>query len=583
MRNRLEHETSPYLQQHANNPVAWQPWDEEALAAARKLDKPILLSVGYSACHWCHVMAHESFEDPATAAVMNDLYINIKVDREERPDIDRIYQAAQQLFTGRPGGWPLTAFLTPSQLPIFVGTYFPQRQNHGLPAFTDVLARIEAYFRDKRDEVDKNGEAVRLALKQSFAAQPDNKDAWTRQPIERARERLGEVFDADNGGFGDAPKFPQASSLDLLARCWRGSRQTDSEDVAAGRMLTQTLTTMALGGLYDQVGGGFFRYCVDRHWRIPHFEKMLYDNAALLATYSDAWRETRNPLFARIAGETADWVLRDMRAADGSFYSTLVADSEGVEGKFYTFTPADFERLLEAEQAQLAMAAFGLMQPANFEGEAWHLVLDPASHDETRYARLNPVREHLLRARAERVPPGRDDKRLTAWNGLMIRGLARAARELKRPDLTAAASQAADFVAAELWRDGRLFATYQSGRARLGAYLDDYAFMAQGLLELLQTDFRLRDLEFAVQLAEVMLAHFADPEGGFFFTADDHESLLVRPKHLPDEATPAGNSIAAAVLDDLGQLLGEPRYLAAAESALRAALAAVARQPEAWR
>jgi hypothetical protein len=583
MPNALSQETSPYLLQHADNPVDWHPWNPAALELARSTDKPILLSVGYSACHWCHVMAHESFEDAETAALMNALFVNIKVDREERPDLDRIYQLAQQMFTGRAGGWPLTMFLTPDDhMPIFAGTYFPKSPNYGMPAFRDVLARVEAYYRVQRDEIRRNGQSLVDALRSLDVGAADSAVQFTRDALALARRKLGETFDARHGGFGEAPKFPHPSNLDFLLGRWQQSRIAGEEDSGAGRMVTFSLTKMALSGLYDHLGGGFFRYCVDREWRIPHFEKMLYDNAALLATYSDAYAATFDALYADVASATADWVLRDMRDTRGGFYATLDADSEGHEGKFYVWTPADFDALLDADEAAVAKGHYGLTAPANFEGKAWHLrvagEVDAAMPDTTRLA---SARAKLLAARELRVWPGRDDKLLVAWNGLMIAALAKAARALRRPDLAAAATRAVDFIRTELWRDGRLKAVYKDGRARFAAYLDDHAFLAAGLVELLQCRWRSADLAFAQDLIEVLLGHFADARGGFFFTADDHEPLIHRPKPLADEAIPSGNAVAAGVLTDLGHLLGEPRYLDAAAAALRAAWPSIESYPHA--
>jgi len=575
MANALQHETSPYLLQHADNPVDWLPWGAEALERAKDENKPILLSIGYSACHWCHVMAHESFEDAETAALMNELFVNVKVDREERPDLDRIYQLCQQLFTGRAGGWPLTVFLTPAeQWPFFAGTYFPRTASYGMPSFRDVLGRVAEYFRQHRAEIDRNAERLLEALARTVETGTDGRptDAGYRQ---KARERLGESFDARNGGFGGAPKFPHAAELRFLLALGPG-------DEGARRIVMTSLRAMTAGGLFDHLGGGFYRYSVDAEWRIPHFEKMLYDNAALLGLLSEAFAATGERLFGDAANATADWLLADMRDAGGGFYATLDADSEGEEGKYYAFTRTDFEAVLDPEELEAATAYFGLDAPPNFEGRAWHLqpgarVVPFAAAD----AALASARRKLLAERRRRPAPGRDDKILTAWNGLLAANLARAARHLDRPELGEAAAAALDFIRAELWRDGRLKASFKDGRARFQACLDDYALTAQGLIELMQWRFRALDLRFAVELAEVMLARFADPAGGFFFTADDHEALIHRPKPLADESLPSGNGVAALVLDTLGHLLGEPRWLDAAAGTVRAALAAVARFPEA--
>ncbi len=591
MANALAAETSPYLLQHATNPVDWHPWSDAALALARDTDKPILLSIGYSACHWCHVMAHESFEDPETAELMNRLYVNIKVDREERPDLDKIYQTAHQLFSGRPGGWPLTVFLTPDDhVPIFTGTYFPREPRYGMPSFREVLERVEAYFREQRDEIRRQGAALVTTLRDIDAGASDDFVALSDAPLKLARERLGQSYDAEHGGFGGAPKFPHAPSLEVLLGLWWRSAARGAPDGDALAMLTRTLDRMALAGLYDHLGGGFFRYCVDRSWTIPHFEKMLYDNAALLGLYADAHAATGRPLYARIAAETAAWLLRDMRHPEGAFYATLDADSEGEEGKFYLWTQDEVAALLEPDEARAAKAAFGLDGSPNFEGRAWHLELKlapPASPEGgARDApfddpALASARQKLLAAREQRVWPGRDDKIIASWNGLAIGALARAARRLGEPSLAEAAAEALDFIRREMWKDGRLRATYKDGRARFAGYLDDYAFLAAGTLELLQCRWRDGDLEFAKALVDVLLEHFADPAGGFFFTADDHERLIHRPKPFADESVPAGNAVAALALQRLGHLLGEERYLRAAESTLRAGMHALERYPDA--
>ena len=588
-RNRLYEETSPYLLQHAENPVDWHPWGEEALARARSEDKPILLSIGYSACHWCHVMAHESFEDPDTAALMNALFINIKVDREERPDLDKIYQIAQQLLTRRAGGWPLTMFLTAGeQQPFFGGTYFPKEANFGLPPFRDILGRVAEYYRVHRAEIAAQAEPLRHALQSILPAGGPPDAALDASSLERARAALDDLFDAEYGGFRQAPKFPHAMAVERALRHWRSTVDTAAPDLKALFIATLTLTRMAEGGLYDQLGGGFYRYSVDREWMIPHFEKMLYDNAALLALYSQAYLATAEPLFARIAAETADWAVREMRSPEGGFYSSLDADSEGAEGKFYVWDKAQIQGSLNADECAAFCARFGLERAPNFDGK-WHLhaalpmqdvALREGSTPAAVAALIEGARARLFAVRNARVRPARDEKILTAWNGLMIKGLALAARTQGRLDLADRASEAVDFLRNRLWKDGRLLAVHKDGSAHLAAYLDDYAFLADALLELLQTRWRTRDLEFLVQLVEVLLAKFEDRTvGGFFFTASDHERLIHRSKSFSDESLPAGNAIAAGVLGRLGYLLGEPRYLDAARRTLTAALPMMMQDP----
>jgi len=590
MRNRLGDETSPYLKQHADNPVHWQAWNEEALDEARKSGKPILLSVGYSACHWCHVMAHESFEDDETARLMNELYVNIKVDREERPDLDKIYQTSHQLMTGQGGGWPLTVFLTPEQIPIFTGTYFPKERRYGMPAFREVLQAVNRYYLEKGDEIRERGAHLIDALESTRTASGDDFAALSRAPLETARERLDDHYDAEHGGFGGGPKFPHPQLLEFLLAHWHAHRAGNGRgDAQALAMVTHTLDCMALRGLYDHLGGGFFRYSVDRLWSIPHFEKMLYDNAQLLAVYADAYTATGTARYADVARATADWIIRDMQDGRGGYYSTLDADSEHEEGKFYLWTPAEFDAALDPQEAALAKRVYGLTRPANFEGTAWHLHvaetpeaaaaavgLDPLRTVDT----LEAARRKLLAVRERRVWPGRDEKVLVSWNGLTIAGMARAARALGRADLAVSATRAVDFIRAELSSGRRLKATYKDGRARFAAYLDDYAFLAHGLLELLQCRWRDGDLTFARELIDTLLEHFEDPSGGFFFTADDHEQLIHKPKPFADEAVPAGNGIAALTLLRLGHLLGEQRYLDAAERTVRAALHAIERYPD---
>ena len=579
--NHLQHETSPYLLQHEDNPVEWFPWGEEALDKARREGKPILLSVGYSACHWCHVMAHESFEDESTAEVMNKLFVNIKVDREERPDIDKIYQTAHQLITQRAGGWPLTAFLTPDkQLPFFAGTYFPKEPRYGMPAFTDVLMRVAQYFEQNPDDVVSQGKAVIDAIGRVEPGRGNDALVVDRKPLDRLREQLEGNFDAEWGGFGAAPKFPHPTSLDYLLRHWRTTAHSKKPDVQALFMCALTVKRMLEGGIYDQIGGGFFRYSVDGEWQIPHFEKMLYDNGPLLALLAQLWQASGDECFRSTAIETAVWALREMQHDSGGFYASLDADSEGEEGRFYVWNPEQVSALLTGDEYAVAVARYGLDQDANFEG-SWHLQVRDAIENAAAAADcseteaqnlLASARGKLLSARNERIWPGRDKKILTAWNALMIRGLAIAGRILDRDDLLDAATAAVEFIRQNLVNsEGRLLACFKDGRARFPAYLDDYAFLLDALLELLQARWDSNHLEFAQQLADVMLEQFADVErGGFYFTAQDHERLAHRSRTFSDESLPAGNAIAAHALGRLGHMLGETRYLGAVEHTLRA-------------
>jgi uncharacterized protein YyaL (SSP411 family) len=583
-RNRLSAETSPYLRQHADNPVDWHPWGGEALEKARREDKPILLSIGYSACHWCHVMAHESFEDPATAAVMNELFVNIKVDREERPDLDKIYQLAHQILARRPGGWPLTIFLDPrNHLPFFSGTYFPRTARYQLPDFTTILRRVAQHYHGNKKDLREHQESfmdILQSLRQGGGAESPDEGV-----LSLARRELEGDFDPVNGGFGSAPKFPQATNLEFLLGCWRRSGR---QDQAALAMVVKTLEKMAEGGLFDQVGGGFCRYSVDAAWQIPHFEKMLYDNGALLALYAEAWRASGHPLFRRAAEATAEWAIREMRAPEGGFFSALDADSEGEEGKYYVWDRKAARALLEADEYAVAELHYGLDQTPNFEGR-WHLHVErPLSEAAARLGidageaerRLASARAKLFAARETRVRPGLDDKILTAWNGLMIRGLAVAGRLFGRADFIGAAERAFDFLRRNCWEDGHLLAAYKDGKARLNAYLDDYAFLLEAGLELLQCRWRTDDLAWLLSLADRLLEGFEDSgQGGFFFTSGDHESLIHRPKGLADESMPSGNGVAALALLRLGRLLGERRYTDAAERTLKAAVPVLRQYP----
>ena len=566
MSNRLTRESSPYLLQHADNPVDWYPWGTEALERARREDKPILLSIGYSACHWCHVMAHDCFEDTEVAAVMNAHFVNIKVDREERPDLDLIYQNAHQLLARRAGGWPLTVFLTPDQVPFFAGTYFPKEPRHGLPGFPDLLVQVERAYRTRRGDLLEQNRSLLEALAWQ-APQGGNADAAT---LGQAQKDLAAAFDALWGGFSRAPKFPRPAELEFLL---------DGEDVEGRQRAMFTLGKMLEGGLMDHLGGGFFRYSVDERWEIPHFEKMLYDNGPLLGLLARAFRLSGDVRFRAAAEGTVGWLAREMTAPQGGFYSAQDADSEGHEGRYYVWTPDVMEGILDAPEYAVAAAHFGLDQAPNFEGRYWHLQARGPVADA---ALLEHARAKLFVARAQRIAPGRDEKVLTAWNGLMIAGLARAGRIFAREDWVDMACAAADFLHREVWSDGRLLAVWKDGRAKLNAYLDDHAYLLEGLLELLQARFRGADLQWAQTLAEVLLEHFEDKaSGGFFFTSDDHEALIQRPKNTYDQATPSGAAVAARCLQKLGHLLGEARYLGAAARCLEDAAAAMMQAPAA--
>jgi hypothetical protein len=553
MPNRLAQETSPYLQQHAGNPVDWYPWGTEALERARREDKPILLSVGYSACHWCHVMAHESFEDAEVAAIMNRLFVNVKVDREERPDLDQIYQTAHQMLAQRAGGWPLTMFLSPDGAPFFGGTYFPKAARYGMPAFPELCERIGAIWRERRGEIDQQNGEVLKALARTLPQAGADRAEFSSGVVHALLAQLRASFDAVHGGFGAAPKFPHPTDLELCLR------------KGAVDMAQLSLRRMCEGGIFDQLGGGFCRYSTDAQWTIPHFEKMLYDNGPLLALLADAWLVTGEALFARCAAETAGWLMREMQSPEGGYYSSLDADSEHEEGKFYVWTREEVRALLTDEEFLAVARHYGLEQPPNFEKQYWHLRV----HDPAAGAQVDAARRKLFAARAQRVRPGRDEKILVSWNALAIRGMARAGRVLARSEWVASARAALEFIRARMWRDGRLLATFKDGRAHLNAYLDDYAFLLAALLELMQDELHVQDLQFAQALAGVLLEQFEDREqGGFFFTGRDHEQLIHRPKPGHDNATPSGNAVAAWALGRLAFLTGEARYAGAAARTL---------------
>jgi uncharacterized protein YyaL (SSP411 family) len=575
--NRLAEETSPYLLQHADNPVDWYPWGQDALERARREDKPILLSIGYAACHWCHVMERESFEDLETAALMNEHFVSIKVDREERPDLDAIYMDAVQAMTGH-GGWPLTAFLTPEGRPFYAGTYFPKEARHGLPAFGSVLRAIADSWRDRRSEVDEHGGRVVEAISRAGLLS-ESRELLTEEVAAQASQRLRSSADTRWGGFGGAPKFPQPMTLEfLLRRHLRGD--PDALDV-----VTLTLDRMAAGGMYDQLGGGFHRYSTDERWLVPHFEKMLYDNAQLARLYTRAWLVTRNERYRAVALETCDYLLREMRHADGGFFSSQDADSEGVEGKFFVWSWDE----LVAVGGEAAATALGAAPGGNWEGTnvlwrpaplaavADELELDPTELER----RVEEARAELFRRREARVRPGTDDKVLAAWNGLAASALAEAGRSFGRPDLLEAAVAATRFVLDHLRReDGRLLRSWREGRGGVPGYADDHALLAEACLVLYETTFDLGWFEHARSLADELIRLFRDGDrGGFFQTGVDAEALVLRPKDLYDNAVPSGNSAAADVLLRLAHLTGEPEYERAGASALRLVRDAMAGAP----
>ena len=592
MPNRLITETSPYLLQHAHNPVEWYPWGEAALSKARAENKPIFLSIGYAACHWCHVMEHESFEDETTAQLMNELFVNIKVDREERPDLDSIYMSAVVGLTGS-GGWPMSVFLTPDGKPFYGGTYFPPTPRYGMPSFRDVLNAVADAWQHRREEIIQNSDGLVGYLKQAsdFVERAESRSLSTGT-LTTAEQLIARSFDRVNGGWGGAPKFPQPMTLEFLLR-----RYTQTHDVNLRAMIDQTLRAMAHGGMYDQLGGGFHRYATDAQWLVPHFEKMLYDNSQLARVYLHAWQALGDPFYHRIAIETLDYVAREMTHPDGGFYSTQDADSDGVEGKFFVWTVDELRSILGDDEI-LFSEGYGVTSRGNFEEH--HLppgqnilsvVKDPQvvakanglSLSELE-SKLSKARQRLFDVREQRVKPNRDEKVLAAWNGLMLAAFAEAARDQTLAERAghyrSIAERNAEFLLREMRTvDGRLLRTWKDGRAKLNAYLEDYAAVIEGLLELYQTTFDERWFGAARELADTLIGHFEDPSGGFFDTSDDHETLVTRPKDVQDNAVPSGNALTATVLLKLQAFTGDDQYYKRAELMLSILQSAMAQAP----
>jgi uncharacterized protein len=577
MANRLAQETSPYLLQHRDNPVDWYPWGPEALARARELDRPILLSVGYSACHWCHVMERESFEDPETAAYMNEHFVNVKVDREERPDVDALYMEAVQAMTGQ-GGWPMTVFCDPDGVPFYGGTYFPPDESRGMPSFRMVMEAVVEAFEGRREELRARAPGTKARLGAIGRIEPAEETPDGRL-LEAAVATLREAADMRHGGFGGAPKFPAASTLELLMA--RGETE----------IVERTLDAMMAGGIYDQLGGGFARYAVDAAWLVPHFEKMLYDNALLARAYLHGWQVLGHDRYRRVCEETLDWMLREMRGPEGGFYSAWDADSEGEEGRFYVWTPNEFRDALanssncinlSPQQVEKLMQFYGVTEAGNFEGRnVLHRAQGAAAAEPEGLAE---ARQALLEARSGRVRPGLDDKRLSSWNALAVGALAEAGAVLERPDYMEAARRCAHFVLGMLCdKEGRLLRTFKDGEARLNAYLEDHAFLVEALLTLHEATFEQRWFDRGQMLADTMIARFGDSErGGFFSTSSDHEALIARRKEIGDHPIPSGNSAAAFALLRLAALTGDRSYEGQAIGVLRLFAKAAPRQPDAF-
>ncbi|MEE8074440.1 MAG: thioredoxin domain-containing protein [Candidatus Binatia bacterium] len=579
--NHLIHETSPYLLQHAHNPVEWYPWGEEAFQRAKQEKKPILLSIGYSACHWCHVMEQESFENEEIAALMNEHFVNIKVDREERPDLDEVYMTAVQMLTGR-GGWPMTVFLTPEGKPFFGGTYFPPEDRHGVPGFPKVLKAGAQAYRERPQDVERSVRQILEALdrlgKLAESARP-----FAREVTDHAAEQLSRSYDPEHGGLGRAPKFPNVGVLDLFLRTYRRSGNQRFLD-----MVTHSLTRMAEGGIYDHLGGGFHRYTVDEKWLVPHFEKMLYDNAQLIRIYVDVFRITKDPFFKRVTEETLDYLLREMFHPQGGFYSTQDADSEGVEGIYFVWSRNEVMGILGEEVGEIFCRIYDVSDLGNFEG---HNILHPILTQEqsAKYFKrsadeiasiITQAKAMLLKEREKRVKPFRDDKILMSWNGLMLSGLADAYEITGAPRYREVAAQTVEFIFAEMFREGTLLHTYRDGQAKLRCYLDDYALLIAGLLDLYEATLERALLERAVQLAEMMIFEFWDDiDGAFFYTGKSHEELISRSKPAFDGSIPSGNSAATQVLLRLFHYTGKEDYLRRAEKVLRLYYDAVEKQP----
>ncbi len=582
--NRLSGETSPYLLQHAGNPVDWYPWGEEAIERARAEDRPIFLSIGYSACHWCHVMERESFEDPAIAALMNERFVNIKVDREERPDLDQIYMSAVQAMTGH-GGWPMSVFLTPDLKPFFGGTYFPPTDSRGMAGFPRVLLSVHRAWEERREEIRQSAAEMTEQL-QAYGTLPKGSGTLENALLDDAARAILRNFDPTHGGFGRAPKFPHPMDIKVLLRHY--ARTGDTHALHAVR---HTLDKMARGGIYDHLGGGFARYSTDERWLVPHFEKMLYDNALLASAYLEAYQTTRDDEFGRVARETMDYVLGRMTDPDGAFYSTEDADSEGVEGKYYVWTLTELNEVLGTDRAKTFAYVYDVTPSGNWEHQnilnlpktiAQSARMLGRDDDELR-ADLDAARAKLLAVRDRRVPPGKDTKVLVSWNGLMIAALAEGGRILREPRYLDAAARAAGFILDRMRReDGRLLHTYRAGRARLDAYLDDYANLIDGLTRLYEATGEPRWIESALELTRVLIDEFSDPaHGGFFYTGHHHEALIARQKDFTDNATPSGNGMAATALVRLGALTGRDDLTQAGRSALESVQLLLEREPAA--
>ena len=563
--NRLKNEKSEYLLQHADNPVDWYPWSKEAFDTAEKENKPIMLSIGYSACHWCHVMAHESFEDDGTAELMNANFINIKLDKEERPDLDKIYQMSQTIITGKTGGWPLTVFMTPAKFPFFAGTYFPDTERHGLPGFKDILLRVMDFYKNQRDDISKQNIQIKNIF-ETLNKTKETKNIINEDLLDKVKSELISSIDKVHGGFGSAPKFPHVNNLDFLIKT------TEKDDKETLELIELTLTRMTCAGIYDHLKGGFFRYSVDELWMIPHFEKMLYDNGPMIDILCNAYKITQNSLYLDKINQTCQWVIEEMQHEQGGFYSTIDADSEHVEGKFYVWTDEELKDILNTDELKLFKEIFVVYDKPNFEGK-YHLHVTKTNQEcyINNKNSADLICAKLLEIRNGRVRPATDKKILVSWNSLLMLGLINAYKVTGDNNYYNSAKKCFDFIKNNMWVNNKLYACYHD-KPCFNAYLDDYAFLSKACIEFLKIDWNEKDFSFLESLTDTLLDSFQDKEnGGFYYTSDTHEELIYRPKSYMDESLPSGNSIATEVLSELYELTGNNKYIKAVDKSISSA------------
>ena len=563
--NRLKNEKSEYLLQHADNPVDWYPWSKEAFDKAEKENKPIMLSIGYSACHWCHVMAHESFEDDGTAELMNANFINIKLDKEERPDLDKIYQMSQTIITGKTGGWPLTVFMTPEKFPFFAGTYFPDTERHGLPGFKDILLRVMDFYKNQRDDISKQNIQIKNIF-ETLNKTKETKNIVNEDLLSKVKSELISSIDRVHGGFGSAPKFPHVNNLDFLIKT------TEKDDKETLELIELTLTRMTCAGIYDHLKGGFFRYSVDELWMIPHFEKMLYDNGPMIDILCNAYKITKNSLYLDKINQTCQWVIEEMQDKQGGFYSTIDADSEHTEGKFYVWTDEELKDILNTNELKLFKEIFVVYDKPNFEGK-YHLHVTKTNQEcyINNKNSADLICAKLLKIRNGRVRPATDEKILVSWNSLLMLGLINAYKVTGDNNYYNSAKKCFDFIRNNMWVNNKLYACYHD-KPYFNAYLDDYAFLSKACIEFLKIDWNEKDFSFLKNLTDSLINNFQDKEnGGFYYTSDTHEELIYRPKSYMDESLPSGNSIATEVLSELYELTGNSKYIEAVDKSISSA------------